>query len=59
MYAQNQLFRSSGAGRFETLTQRVAKDGAMMVWLDTATDKQAHPNENFAREMIAVHAWDR
>ncbi len=26
----------------------------MMVWLDTATDKKAHPNENFAREMMEL-----
>ena len=54
MYLQNQLFRTAGGGGFEALTQAVAKDGAMMVWLDTATDKKAHPNENFAREMMEL-----
>jgi uncharacterized protein (DUF1800 family) len=54
MYLQNQLFRTAGGGSFEVLTQAVAKDGAMMVWLDTATDKKAHPNENFAREMMEL-----
>ncbi len=54
MYLQNQLFRTAGSGGFEALTQAVAKDGAMMVWLDTATDKKAHPNENFAREMMEL-----
>lgn len=54
MYRQNQLFRAAGGGGFETLTQAVAKDGAMMVWLDTDTDKAAHPNENFAREMMEL-----
>ena len=54
MYLQNQLFRSAGAGGFEPLMQAVAKDGAMMVWLDTSTDKKAHPNENFAREMMEL-----
>lgn len=54
MYLQNQLFRTSGAGGFEALTQAVAKDGAMMLWLDTETDKAAHPNENFAREMMEL-----
>jgi len=54
MYMQNQLFRSAGAGSFEALTQAVAKDGAMMIWLDTSTDKKAHPNENFAREMMEL-----
>lgn len=54
MYLQNQLFRTSGAGGFENLVQSVAKDGAMMIWLDTSTDKKAHPNENFAREMMEL-----
>jgi len=54
MYKQNQLFRTAGAGSFETLTQAVAKDGAMMLWLDTDTDKAAHPNENFARELMEL-----
>ncbi len=54
MYLQNQLFRTAGSGGFEPLTQAVAKDGAMMIWLDTGTDKKAHPNENFAREMMEL-----
>jgi uncharacterized protein (DUF1800 family) len=54
MYLQNQLFRTQGAGGFEALTQAVAKDGAMMIWLDTETDKKAHPNENFARELMEL-----
>lgn len=54
MYLQNQLFRSLGSGSFEALTQAVAKDGAMMFWLDTETDKASHPNENFARELMEL-----
>lgn len=54
MYLQNQLFRQAGGGSFETLTQAVAKDGAMMFWLDTVTNKKAHPNENFGREMMEL-----
>ena len=54
MYLQNQLFRTQGAGSFESLTQAVAKDGAMVFWLDTETDKKAHPNENFARELMEL-----
>ena len=52
MYNQNQLFRKLGAGSFETLTQAVAKDPAMLIWLDTGTDHKAHANENFARELM-------
>jgi uncharacterized protein (DUF1800 family) len=54
MYDQNQLFRTAGAGSFETLTQAVAKDPAMMIWMDTETDVVAHPNENFARELMEL-----
>jgi len=54
MYRQNQLFRTMGLGNFEDLTQAVAKDPAMLVWLDAGTDKKAHPNENFARELMEL-----
>jgi uncharacterized protein (DUF1800 family) len=54
MYRQNELFRSLGAGDFAALTQAVAKDPAMMIWLDTTTDDKLHPNENFARECMEL-----
>ncbi len=54
MYDQNQLLRSAGGGSFEALVQAVAKGEAMMRWLDTATDKKNHPNENFARELMEL-----
>ena len=50
MYLQNQLFRTAGGG-FQELVDAVARDGAMMIWLDTGSDRVAHPNENFAREL--------
>jgi uncharacterized protein (DUF1800 family) len=54
MHRQNQVFRSLGAGSFEALTQAVAKDPAMMLWLDTETNVAGHPNENFARELMEL-----
>jgi uncharacterized protein (DUF1800 family) len=54
MYRQNQLLRTRAGGNFETLTQAVAKDAAMMAWLDTQTDVASHPNENFARELMEL-----
>lgn len=54
MLGQNQLFRRLGGGSFEMLVQSVAQDGAMMIWLDTSSDKKSHPNENFAREMMEL-----
>jgi uncharacterized protein (DUF1800 family) len=52
MYNQNKIFRTLGAGSFETLTQAVAKDPAMLIWLDIGEDHRAHPNENFGRELM-------
>ncbi len=52
MYGQNQLFRTQGGGDFAALTQAVATDPAMLIWLDAASDKASHPNENFARELM-------
>lgn len=52
MYRQNQIFRTMGSGAFDTLTQTVAADPAMLIWLDAAMDKKADPNENFARELM-------
>lgn len=54
MFRQNQLFRAMGAGRFEPLAQAVAKDAAMMVWLDSNSNERASPNENFARELFEL-----
>ena len=54
MYRQNQLLRTMGGGNFETLTQALAHDAAMMYWLDTETNVAGHPNENFARELMEL-----
>lgn len=54
MLAQNQIFRTMGLGNFETLVTAVSKDPAMLVWLDTRSDYKAHPNENFARELMEL-----
>ncbi|HEX4704195.1 MAG TPA: DUF1800 family protein, partial [Pseudonocardiaceae bacterium] len=54
MAGQNQLFRRMAAGNFEQLAQAVAKDPAMLLWLDAATNVKAHPNENFARELMEL-----
>jgi len=54
MAAQNRLFRDMAQGRFDTLALAVARDPAMMIWLDTITDVAAHPNENFARECMEL-----
>jgi uncharacterized protein (DUF1800 family) len=54
MWGQYGLFRSNALGSFRLLVQQVAKDPAMMRWLDTVTSKKAIPNENFARELLEL-----
>jgi uncharacterized protein (DUF1800 family) len=51
MYAQNQLIRSNALGSFRTLLSSIARDPAMLRWLDSNSNRRASPNENFAREL--------
>ena len=52
MWRQNDLFRRRGTGDWLTLLTEVAKDPAMLIWLDQARSRKEHPNENFAREVM-------
>ena len=54
MYRQNEIFRTAGAGSFETLTQTSSKDPAMLIWLDSNDNRKQSPNENFARELFEL-----
>ena len=54
MYDQNQLLRRFAHGDFAQLVQQIAKDPAMLIFLDSATNRKAHPNENFAREVMEL-----
>lgn len=54
MVWQNELFREHAAGRFDDLVQAVAKDPAMMMYLDTIESTKEHPNENFPRELMEL-----
>ncbi len=54
MAQQMNLFRSQGLGKFSNLLSAVAKDPAMLVWLDNRGNSKAHPNENFAREVMEL-----
>ena len=55
MIQQNQLFRRLGLGSFRALLFGVARDPAMLLYLDNASSKKAHPNENFARELLELY----
>lgn len=54
MWQQQQLFRTQALGNFKTLLHAVAKDPAMLVYLDGANSHKQAPNENFAREVMEL-----
>ncbi|MBI3651855.1 MAG: DUF1800 domain-containing protein [Acidobacteria bacterium] len=51
MYVQNLTLRQNALGRFDDLLMAVAKDPAMLLFLDTTTSTRNAPNENWAREL--------
>ena len=54
LYRQNLLLRQHAMGNFRTLLPTVAKDPAMILYLDSQTNRQGAPNENFARELLEL-----
>ena len=54
VYNQNALFRRYALGNLRELTRNVSKDPAMLVYLDGASNLAAHPNENYARELMEL-----
>ncbi len=56
MWRQNELFRRLATDNWLRLLVEVAKDPAMLIWLDQAQSRKQHPNENFAREVMELFA---
>jgi len=54
VWQQNQLYRSNALGNLRDLTLAVSKDPAMLLYLDNALNNKAHPNENYARELMEL-----
>jgi uncharacterized protein (DUF1800 family) len=54
LQTQNELFRRLAISKFETLTLEVAKDPAMLRYLDNNVNTKKKPNENFAREIMEL-----
>ncbi len=54
MWRQNDLFRQHATGNWLQLLLAMAKDPAMLIWLDNAQSRREHPNENFAREVMEL-----
>ena len=57
MAGQITLFRAHGSRPFSgTLLGSVTRDPAMLIWLDNRYNAKAHPNENYAREVMELFA---
>jgi uncharacterized protein (DUF1800 family) len=54
MYRQNTLLRRHSTGNFGAMLHAVSKDPAMVIYLDSATNRKDQPNENFAREVMEL-----
>ena len=54
MFNQNQLFRRHAAGNFQHLLDGVARDPAMLLYLNNDENRKGHPNENWARELMEL-----
>ncbi|MCA9793827.1 MAG: DUF1800 domain-containing protein [Candidatus Eremiobacteraeota bacterium] len=59
MLRQNQTLRRHGAGRFAEMLEALARDPAMLEYLDLNKNSAAHPNENFARELLELFTVGR
>jgi uncharacterized protein (DUF1800 family) len=51
---QNLLFREYALGNVRDLTLHVSQDPAMLRYLDNNVNAKAHPNENYARELMEL-----
>jgi uncharacterized protein (DUF1800 family) len=54
MLRQNRLLRQHALGDFRPLVQEISRDPAMLVYLDSATNRKGRPNENYARELMEL-----
>jgi hypothetical protein len=54
MLVQIRLFQQHAAGNFRALVSAVARDPAMLVYLDAGQNLKDHPNENFGRELMEL-----
>ena len=54
MYRQNVLLRQHALGNFAGLLHTASKDPAMIIYLDSASNRKGQPNENFAREVMEL-----
>jgi uncharacterized protein (DUF1800 family) len=51
---QLEMLRDNALGSFKDILLAIAKDTAMLVWLDGRTNTKAMPQENFGREIMEL-----
>jgi uncharacterized protein (DUF1800 family) len=54
MWLQNDTLRRHAFGNFATLVKAISRDPAMMIYLDLQQNREEHPNENWARELMEL-----
>ena len=54
MYRQNATLRQYALGNFGAFLHAIAKDPAMILYLDSVQNRKGAPNENFAREVMEL-----
>src|SRR5262249_618760 len=54
MWNQNELLRRNCAGNFRQFVREISRDPAMLDYLNNSQNRKAHPNENYARELMEL-----
>ena len=54
MLQQIQMFRDHGMGSYKDLLIKLAKDPAMIIWLDNVDNHNGAINENYGRELLEL-----
>lgn len=54
MQLQNDTLREHALGHFDDMLQAMTRDPAMLIWLDSQSNKKGQPNENYGRELFEL-----
>lgn len=54
MYRQHMTLRRHALGNFRELLHALARDPAMLIYLDGVASRKGQPNENFSRELMEL-----
>ena len=54
IWTQNELLRRNVSGNFRAYVREISRDPAMLDYLNNQQNRKAHPNENYARELMEL-----